>query len=135
VSYWLVKTEPTTYSFDDLLRDKQTVWDGVRNNLALRHLREMQKGDAVMIYHSGEDKSIVGLAEVIRGPYADPKQNDEKLVVVDLKAKRRLAQAVTLGRIKSDERFAQFALVRMPRLSVMPVPEDVWGELLAMAER
>ncbi len=135
MSYWLVKTEPTTYSFDDLLRDKQTVWDGVRNNLALRHLREMQKGDAVMIYHSGEDKSIVGLAEVIRGPYADPKQNDEKLVVVDLKAKRRLAQAVTLGRIKSDERFAQFALVRMPRLSVMPVPEDVWGELLAMAER
>jgi predicted RNA-binding protein with PUA-like domain len=134
MAHWLLKTEPSTYSFADLERDKRTTWDGVSNNLALKHIRAMKKGDLAFIYHSGEEKAIVGVAAIVSDPYPDPKQKDEKLVVVDVAAKERLPHAVPLARVKADKRFAQFALVRMPRLSVMPVPADLWTALLTLSK-
>jgi len=89
-SYWIVKTEPSTYSYDDLARQKTAVWDGVKNNLALKHLRSMRPGDQVLVYHTGDEKAVVGVAEVTRAAYPDPKQKDPKLAVVDLKARERL---------------------------------------------
>jgi predicted RNA-binding protein with PUA-like domain len=129
---WLLKSDPETYSFDDLERDGRTIWDGVRNNQALIYLRKMQKGDPVLVYHSGGDKQVVGLAEIVGGPYPDPKQSDPKLVVVDLKPKQRFPRPVTLAQIKADGTFADFGLVRMSRLSVMPVSLGVWERLLRM---
>jgi predicted RNA-binding protein with PUA-like domain len=130
---WLLKTEPSTYSYDDLERDQKTVWDGVSNNLALKHIRQVQKGDLALIYHTGEEKAIVGIAEVASAPYADPKQNDPKLAVFELKPKRRLSQAVTLAEVKANEKLKDFELVRMARLSVMPVTDAVWKTLMKMA--
>jgi hypothetical protein len=132
-SYWILKTEPTTYSFADLERDGRTVWDGVRNNLALRHIGEMRQGDQAMVYHTGGEKAIVGLARIASSPYADPKANDERLVVVDLEPARRLPRPVSLAEIKADAAFRDLPLVRMPRLSVMPVDATRWKRLLAMA--
>ncbi len=129
---WIVKTEPTTYSYQDLEREKRTVWDGVKNNLALRHIRAMAKGDRVMVYHSGKEKAVVGLAEIVKGPYPDPGSKDPKLVVVDLAAKGAILKPVTLADIKADKAFKDLALVRMPRLSVMPVDAKLWNKLLAM---
>jgi len=132
MSFWLLKSDPETYSFDDLERDKKTTWDGVRNNQALIYLRQMKRGDLALIYHSGDDKQVVGLAEMTCNPYADPKLCDPKLVVVDLKSKQRLPNPVTLAQIKADRDFADFQLVRMSRLSVMPVPNPQWKKLLTM---
>jgi predicted RNA-binding protein with PUA-like domain len=130
---WLLKTEPTVYSYDDLERDQKTVWDGVSNNLALKHIRQVQKGDLALIYHTGEEKAIVGIAEVASAAYADPKQNDPKLAVFELKPQRRLARAVTLAEVKANEKLKDFELVRMARLSVMPVTDAVWKVLMKMA--
>jgi predicted RNA-binding protein with PUA-like domain len=135
MAYWLLKSDPETYGFPDLERDKTTVWDGVRNNLALRYLKQMKKGDHALIYHSGKDKQIEGIAQLTREAYTDPKRGDPKLVVVDLKVTRRLARPVTLSQIKADPDFARFSLVRMSRLSVMPVPEELWEKLLKMGDR
>lgn len=134
MAYWLLKTEPSTYSFDDLLRDGKTVWDGVTNPLALKNLRAMKKGDLAFIYHTGDEKAIVGIGEIVSDPYPDPRAKDEKLTVVDLRPKRRLTHPVPLSAIKSKKEFARFELVRMPRLSVMPVSKDVWDALLAMSK-
>lgn len=123
---WLFKTEPTEYSYDDLERDKKAVWNGVHNNLALKNLREVRLGDEILIYHSGDDKAIVGLAEVISAPYPDPNENDEKMVVVNLKPKRRYLTPLTLAEIKEIAALSDFDLVRLPRLSVMPVTKDQW---------
>lgn len=133
MAYWLLKTEPSTYSYHNLERDKKTTWDGVSNNLALKHIREMQKGDLAFIYHSGEEKAMVGIAEITSMPYADPRQAEEKLVVMDLKTKEKLKHPVSLAAVKSQKEFAQFELVRMPRLSVMPVSAAHWKMLLAMS--
>jgi predicted RNA-binding protein with PUA-like domain len=130
---WLLKTEPSVYSYDDLERDQKTVWDGVSNNLALKHIRQVQKGDLALIYHTGEEKAIVGIAEVASTAYADPKQNDPKLAVFELKPKRRLARAVSLAEVKANEKLKDFELVRMARLSVMPVTDAVWKALMKMA--
>jgi len=132
---WLFKSDPEHYSFADLLRDKKTVWDGISNNLALKHLRGIRRGDRVMIYHSGRERAIVGLAEVLSDPYPDPRQKDPKLVVVDVAAREKLARPVTLEQIKSQAGLESFDLVRLPRLSVMPVPESLWKALLALAKR
>ena len=132
MNHWLLKSDPDTYSLDDLERDKTTTWDGVRNNQALIFLRQMKKGDLALIYHSGGDKHVVGLAEISRGPYPDPKLVDPKLVVVDLKFKQRLPRQVTLAQIKADSDFSEFALVRISRLSVMPVPAPLWKKLRTM---
>lgn len=132
-NYWILKTEPSTYSYDDLVKEQRTVWDGVKNNLALRHIRSMQKSDRVLIYHSGKEKALVGLAEVVKGPYPDPQQSDPKLVVMDIKATKPLRNQVTLADVKSDRAFKDLALVRMPRLSVIPVDAASWKRLLKMA--
>ena len=130
---WLLKTEPSVYSYGDLERDQKTVWDGVSNNLALKHIRQVQKGDLALVYHTGEEKAIVGIAEVASAAYADPKQNDPKLAVFELKPKRRLARAVSLAEVKANEKLKEFELVRMGRLSVMPVTDAVWNVLMKMA--
>ncbi|HXG01661.1 MAG TPA: EVE domain-containing protein [Bacteroidota bacterium] len=134
MAYWLLKTEPSTYSFEDLLRDGKTVWDGVTNALALKNLRTMKKGDLAFIYHTGDEKAIVGIAEIASDPYPDPRAKNEKLTVVDLRPKRRLSHPVPLAAIKSRKELARFELVRLPRLSVMPVPKDVWDALVAMSK-
>jgi predicted RNA-binding protein with PUA-like domain len=130
---WILKTEPSAYSFDCLAQERRAVWDGVTNPVALRHLREMAVGDPVLIYHTGDQKAAVGLARVARAAYPDPKADDPKLVVVDVEFVRPLAHAVTLKAVKADPAFADFPLVRMGRLSVVPVKPDEWKRLMAMA--
>lgn len=132
MDYWLVKTEPTSYSYADLERQKRVVWDGVKNSLALMHLRGMHRGDLAFIYHSGRDKALVGIAAIASDPYPDPRGGDPKFLVVDLVPSERLARRVTLAAIKAEKEFSDFALVRMSRLSVMPVPPAVWKRLLAL---
>ncbi|OLE18013.1 MAG: ubiquinol-cytochrome C reductase [Actinobacteria bacterium 13_1_20CM_4_68_12] len=131
-SYWIVKTEPSTYSFDDLARQKTAVWDGVKNNLALKHLRQMKPGDRVLVYHTGDEKAVVGVAEATSEAYPDPKQKDPKLAVVDLRAVERLPRPVPLAEIKKDRAFADLGLVRMGRLSVMPVSADQVKRILQL---
>lgn len=130
MAIFLLKTEPSEYAFADLQREKRAVWDGISNSAALLALRQMRQGDEVLIYHTADEKRIVGLAEVTREAYTDPAQDDPKLIVVDLKPKRAAAQPVTLAQIKADPRFADFALVRQSRLSAMPVPAPLAKILL-----
>ena len=132
---WLFKSDPDTYSFADLERDGRTVWDGVSNDLALKHLRSVRRGDQALIYHTGDEKAVVGLAEVVSGAYADPKQKDPRLVVVDLEARERLARPVSLDEIKKQSALKDFDLVRLPRLSVMPVSETQWDAIMKLAGR
>lgn len=129
-NYWILKTEPSTYSFQDLVSKGTDVWDGVSNPVALRNLRNMAPGDEVMIYHTGDEKAIVGLARVASEPRADPK--NPKLTVIDLKAGAAIAHAVTLAAVKADAAFADLALVRQGRLSVVSVPTPLWKKLLKM---
>ncbi len=131
--YWLLKTEPSDYSYADLSRDGKTVWDGVSNNLALKHLRTIKAGDLAFLYHTGKERALVGITEVISDPYPDPKKSDAKLAVVDVKAREELPQRVSLAEVKADTEFSDFALVRLPRLSVVPVTPPQWNRLLAMA--
>jgi predicted RNA-binding protein with PUA-like domain len=130
---WILKTDSDVYPFEQLERERQAVWDGVSNPVALRHIRSMAPGDPLMIYHSGARKEIVGLARVRSNPYPDPKRKDENLSVVDIEVDRRLPHTVTLAAIKADPAFSDLALVRAPRLSVIPVPEGQWRKLLQMA--
>lgn len=129
---WLLKTEPSTYSFADLLREQCATWDGVKNPTALNHLRAMKNGDQALVYHTGDEKAIVGIARIVSNPYVDPKLGDPKRVVVDLAPVRALREPIALARIKADKRFAGFSLVRIPRLSVMPVAPEQWDALLSM---
>jgi predicted RNA-binding protein with PUA-like domain len=133
MAYWLVKSDPETYGLADLERDRQTTWDGVANALAQKHLRAVKKGDGVLVYHSGADKAIVGIARAASDAYPDPRARDPKAAVFDLEFGRRVTKPVTLAAIKADSSFADFALVRMSRLSVMPVPDSLWKRLLKMA--
>ncbi len=136
---FLLKTEPGTYSFDDLVRDEATTWDGVTNAAALIALRAMKKGDEALVYHSGDERAIVGLAKVTRAGYADPMRpemnakGEPKFAVVNLKAGKRARSPVTLAQIKADRRFAKFQLVTISRLSVMPVPPELDRALREMA--
>jgi predicted RNA-binding protein with PUA-like domain len=134
-NYWLLKSEPSTYSFADLEREKRAVWDGVSNPLALKHLRSMKRGDLAFIYHTGDERQIVGIAEVTSDPYPDPREGDPKLAVVDLKPRERLSRPVTLAEVKARKDFQNFELVRMGRLSVMPVSDSRWQRLCKMAVR
>lgn len=129
---WLLKTEPADYSYEDLERERRDIWDGVKNNQALQFLRQIQSGDLAFIYHTGKEKRVFGVAEVVSDPYADPQLDDAKLVVVDLKAKQRLPKSVSLADIKADPKFADFLLVRNSRLSVMPVPTELWHRIARM---
>ena len=132
MNYWILKSEPSTYSFDDLRREKTAVWDGVKNPLALKHLRSMQRGDEVLVYHTGDEKAVVGRARVTGEAYADPKKKDPKLVVVDLAAGAGLPRPVPLSAIRADPAFRDLALVRMPRLSVVPASAAQWKRLLKL---
>ena len=131
---WLVKTEPKTYSWDDLVRDGSTRWDGVRNALARNHLAAMQQGDLVLVYHSGDDKAVVGIAKVTRTAYPDPTADDPRWVAVDLAALRPLAEPVTLATVKSEAKLKGMMLVRQGRLSVSPVAEAEFERILALAK-
>jgi predicted RNA-binding protein with PUA-like domain len=131
--HWILKTEPSTYGFPDLVRDRRTRWEGVSNAVALKHLRSMLEGDDALIYHTGNEKSLIGLARVASAPYSDPAQKDERLVVVDVEVGKALPRPVSLAEIKADPAFKDLGLVRLPRLSVVPVETDQWKRLLAMA--
>ncbi len=130
---WLAKSEPTTYSWDDFVKEKQTCWSGVRNYAARLHLRAMKKGDEVLFYHSNEGTNIVGIAKVIKEAYQDPTTTDERWVAVDLKPIRKIKTPVTLETIKKDKRLANMALVRLGRLSVQPVMEEEWSVVMELA--
>lgn len=130
---WLLKTEPDSYSWADLERDGATVWDGVTNNAALANIRKVRRGDAVLLYHTGKEKAVVGLARVTSDPYPDPAAKDEKLVVFDLAPVEPLPRPITLAEIKADPAFADWQLVRLPRLSVMEVPTQLERRILKMA--
>ena len=130
---WLLKSDPEHYSYFDLERDGKTVWDGISNNLALKHLRNVRRGDQVVVYHTGNERAAVGLAEAASDPYPDPQQKDPRLVVIDLQAKGKLARPVTLDEIRKTSALKNFDLVRLPRLSVMPVSDSQWSAILAMA--
>ena len=133
MAFWLLKTEPEDYSYERLLKDKRTVWDGVGNNQALLHMRKAKKGDRALIYHTGDVKAAVGLATLTSDAYPDPKDEAGKLVVFDVKPERALAKPVTLKDVKADAKFATFDLVRNSRLSVMPVSDAHWKLLMSMA--
>jgi predicted RNA-binding protein with PUA-like domain len=133
LNHWILKTDADVYPFEQLERERKAVWDGVSNPVALRHIRSMAPGDPLLIYHSGQGKELVGLARVASAPYQDPKKNDPKLSVGEVEAGERLPKRVTLAAIKADPFFADLPLVRMPRLSVIPVPEAQWDKLLSMA--
>lgn len=129
---WLFKTEPDDYSYTDLEHDGHTIWDGVKNNWALKNLREVKKGDQALIYHTGKERAVAGVAEVVSDPYPDPEAGDSKLVVVDVVPAGAWPQPVTLASIKADSAFSDFALVRFSRLSVMPVSPATWRRLEKM---
>lgn len=126
VRYWLLKTEPETFSYADLVRLGRDRWNGVRNLRALKYLREMQPGDLAFIYHTGKEKAIAGVAEVVTGAYPDPTEKDPRFVVVDVVPRYPLARPVTLKEVKALPVFQEWALVRQARLSVMPVTEEHW---------
>ncbi len=130
---WLLKTEPTTYSADDLAREKTTTWDGIANAAARIHLRSMKKGDRVVIYHTGAERQCVAIAEVSSAPRKDPKSDDEKSVVVDLKFKSKLKSPVTLETIKADKAFEGWDLLRIGRLSVVPTSDKIWNRLIDLS--
>ncbi|MBH8550823.1 EVE domain-containing protein [Nostocaceae cyanobacterium CENA357] len=134
MAYWLLKTEPENYSYFDLERDGSKVWDGVNNALALKHIRTMLPGDWALIYHTGKERQIMGVTEIVNQPYADPALNEIKRVVVDVRAVRRVSQPVTLSQIKQYDKFRDFDLLRLPRLSVVPVSELYWQYLLELTD-
>ncbi len=134
MKYWLLKTEPSDYSYDDLEKDKKTIWDGVANNAALICIRNAGKGDLAIIYHTGDERQMVGIGEIISDPYPDPKEDNPKLAVFDIKAVRKLNTPVTLSQIKSDKKYKDFALVKEARKSVLEVPEEYWKEFMKMSE-
>jgi predicted RNA-binding protein with PUA-like domain len=134
MAHWLLKTEPDCYSWQNLVQDKQTSWDGVTNAVALKNIRAMKKGDTAFVYHTGGQREAVGIAEIVSAPYPDPKEEDERIVVVDIKPKKALARPVSLDEFKADKAFEGWVLLRIGRLSVVPVPEPMWKRALALSE-
>jgi predicted RNA-binding protein with PUA-like domain len=133
MAYWLLKSEPGSYSWDQLVKDKRTNWSGVRNFQAAANLKAMKKGDRAFFYHSGEGKEIVGIAEVVKTAYPDPTDKEGKSVAVDVKAVGPVKQPVTLAAIKADAKFKDFKLVRQSRLSVVPVSDEHCKLLMKMS--
>ena len=137
VNYWLAKQEPSGprgYNFLQLKKDKKTVWDGVHNNLALKHMNNMKKGDLVLFYHTGDERQAVGIMEIASKPYPNPDEDNERFVVVDVKYKKALKNPVTLDQMKKESSFKNWELLRISRLSVMPVPKDIWNKILKMSQ-
>ncbi len=135
MNYWLCKQEPSTYNMDLLQKEKTTTWDGVHNNLAIKHIGMMKKGDQAFFYHSGDEKQIVGIMEITSNPYPNPKEKNPRFVVVDVKYKKRLDRPVTLAEIKTNPKFRGWDLLRISRLSVMPVPSQIWSEILKISQK
>jgi len=131
MAYWLFKTEPSEYCYADLVRDKRAVWEGVSNATALIHLRAVTRGDTVVVYHTGNDKAVIGLAEVTKGPYPDPKLAEPKRVVVDLKPVRAFASPLPLSEFRTDPVLQSTELVRNSRLSVMPLTPEHFARVVA----
>ena len=131
---WLFKEEPSNYSFDAFVKDKKTVWSGVRNPVAQKHLHAVKKGDNIFYYHTGDEKSVIGVARAVRDAYPDPDDKSGKAAVVDIEPVRKLNRPVTLAEIKADDRFKTFPLVRISRLSVMPVSDAEWKRIESMAD-
>ncbi len=132
MAYWLVKSEPAAYSFQQLEKDKQTTWDGVRNYAARIHLKAMKKGDEVLFYHSNEGLEIAGIAKVAKEAYPDPTTDEEAWVAVDLKPYKKIKKPVSLPQIKADKRLSNMALVRIGRLSVQPVTDEEWKVIMEL---
>ena len=135
VNYWLTKQNPTSYNFSTLEKEKKTMWDGVHNNLALKHMNNMTKGDLVFFYHSGDEKQIVGIMTVTSKAYPNPSEKNERFVVVDVKYKKKLKRPVTLDEIKKEKRFKNWELLRISRLSVMPVPKQIWDAIIKISQK
>lgn len=133
MSYWLAKTEPDTFSYADLERLGRDKWNGVRNFAALRNMKNMKPGDLVFIYHTGKEKAIVGVAEVVSAAYPDPDETDARFIVVDVAPRQRLSRPVTLKEIKANPLFSDWELVRQARLSVMPVTSQNWQQIIDLA--
>jgi len=130
---WLIKEEPTHYSFDDLLRDGRTSWTGVRNPVAQKHLQSIRQGDRIFFYHTGDVKAVVGIAKAASAPYPDPGDKAGKLYAIDVEPVKKLKSPVTLAAVKAEKAFASFPLVRISRLSVMPVTDIEWKRIESMA--
>ena len=138
MNYWLTKQEPSGprgYNILQLQKDKKTMWDGVHNNLALKHIRNMKKNDLVFFYHTGGERQVVGIMSEISEPYPNPKEENKRFVVVDVKFKRLLKTPVTLDTIKKQKKFKNWELLRISRLSVMPVPKIIWDEIIKMSQK
>jgi len=136
-NYWLVKQEPSGprgYNFSTLQKEKTTVWDGVHNNLALKHMRNMKKGDSVLYYHTGDERQAVGIMTVTSKPYSNPEEDNERFVVVDVKYKRQLDKPVSLEQMKKEKSFKNWELLRISRLSVMPVPKTIWDKIISLSK-
>jgi predicted RNA-binding protein with PUA-like domain len=131
---WLFKTEPSVYSYQQLVKDKKTMWDGVANNLALKNLKDIKKGEQILIYHTGDEKQAVGIARALGGAYADPGKKNPRLLVVDIEPVKALAKPVTLAQVKGDKKLANFDLVRNSRLSIMKVTDEQWDAMMGMAK-
>ncbi|TAK21874.1 MAG: EVE domain-containing protein [Nitrosarchaeum sp.] len=137
VNYWLAKQEPDGprgYNFETLKKDKKTIWDGVHNNLALKHMREMKDGDLVLFYHTGDERQAVGIMEIVSEPYPNPKEDNKRFIVVDVKYKKSLKRPVTLDEIKKQKIFQNWELIRISRLSVMPVPKHIWDTIIDISQ-
>lgn len=132
MNYWLLKTEPDTYSWDDLVKEKKATWDGVRNFQARSNMKSMKKGDIVFIYHTGEEKAVIGTAKVVTEHYPDPKDNE--WVIVDLSPEKKLKKPISLSQIKADKRLADMTLVRAARLSVQPVKPEEFNLIVRLSE-
>jgi predicted RNA-binding protein with PUA-like domain len=130
---WLFKEEPSNYSYDALARDGKTSWTGVRNPVAQKHLRGVKKGDKIFFYHTGNEKAVIGICRAADNAYPDPADKTGKLYAVDVEPVKKLKHPVTLASIKADKHFASFPLTRIPRLSVMPVPDEEWERILRMS--
>ncbi|MEO6488644.1 MAG: EVE domain-containing protein [Ferruginibacter sp.] len=135
MAHWLIKSEPSVYGWDQLVKDKQTMWEGVRNFAARNHLRSMKKGEEVFFYHSNEGMEIVGIAKVAKEAYQDPTTDDTNWLVVNFKPLKKLKFPVTLAELKKDKRLANMALIRIGRLSVSPVADGEWKVIIELSEK
>lgn len=134
MAYWLIKSEPFKYAWDQLVSDKRTYWDGVRNYGARNNLRSMKTGDLLLFYHSNEGLEIVGIAKVVKEHYQDPTTEEEAWLVVDVAPVKKLNKPVTLGQVKAEKRLTNMALIRLGRLSVQPVTDEEWAVIMELAE-
>lgn len=134
MNYWLLKTEPSVYNWDDLIKDKKTIWDGVTSPAGLMFIRQIKKGDKAIIYHTGDERQMVGIAEVTSDSYQDPKSENPKIVVFDIKPLKKFKKFITLGEIKNNPKYKDFRLVKEGRLSVVPVPVEFWNDFIKMSE-